>query len=303
MTTLMVSFRNTLLLMCLFLTTSCSATNTKTEIVLVGSTPGDESIKSMLSISAYTKVDFIKWNLKLDNKNAFVLDITYGESQPNTLGFKSDSKQSIKGTYLITKNQEHNRFKEVYQLKSDDLPEKISLVKLNENLFHILTSQNQLMVGNGGWSYSLNRKTPIESGKILISSPMPDDKSIQLVFDGRTPCQEIAAEHPEMNASPSCFKLKWRLILNRDSVTYLPTTCTIRNIVDNQPRDISGKWEILNGTSSNQNTIIYKISVDNLTEPILLFAGDENVLFFLDKNNEPFTGNADFSFALNKKIK
>src|SRR5690606_23546157 len=101
-----------------------------------------------------------------------------------------------------------------------------------------------LMVGNGGWSYSLNRESPVDSGKILISSSVSEDKSLQLVFDGRTPCQEIAAEHPEMNASPSCFKLKWRLILNRDSVTHLPATCIIRKVVDNEPRDISGKWTI-----------------------------------------------------------
>lgn len=301
MTTLMLSLRNTLLLLCIFLTNSCSATNAKTEIHLVGSTPGDESIKSMLSIPVETKVDFIRWDLKLDGKNSFILDITYGESQPNTLGFKSENKQSIKGAYLIAKNKEHTSFAEVYQLNSDDL-EKISMVKINENLFHILTSQNKLMNGNGGWSYSLSRKAPVDSGEILISSPILEDKSLQLVFDGRTPCQEIANEHPEMNADQSCFKLKWRLILNRDSVTHQPTTCNIRNIVNNQPRNISGKWEIINETEVNPDIIIYKIKVDNLAEPILLFVADENVLFFLDKNNKPFIGNKDFSFVLNKKV-
>jgi hypothetical protein len=62
----------------------------------------------------------------------------------------------------------------------------------------------------GGWSYSLNRKDTVSSDEILFSSTISDDKSIKLVFDGRTPCQEIAAEHPEMNAGQSCFKLKWR---------------------------------------------------------------------------------------------
>lgn len=303
MTTLMESFRNTLLLLCLSLNISCSGSNASLEIDLVGSTPGDESIKSMLSISSDTKVDFIRWSLKLDSKNAFVLDIIYGESQPNTLGFKGDGrKQIIKGTYLITKNQENNHFKEVYQLRSDARSEKIALVKLNENLFHILTPQNQLMVGNGGWSYSLNRKASVDSGEILFSSPIPEDKSLQLVFDGRTPCREIATAHPEMNASSSCIKLKWRLILKRDSVTFLPSTCTIRNIVDNQPRDVSGRWTIINGTVKNPEVIIYKIQVDNLTEPILFLVGDENVLFFLDKNYKPFIGNEDFSFTMNKRL-
>lgn len=302
MTTVKKFIRNALLLMCIFLTSSCSAGNIKPEIILIGSTPGDEPIKTMLTIPAETKVDFMRWNLILDDKNSFVLEIAYGESKPNTLDFKSDGKQTIKGTYLIVKNQEENRFKEIYQLNSDDLPEIISIVKINENLFHILTPQNQLMIGNGGWSYSLNRKVPIDSGKILISSPVSDDKSLQLVFDGRTPCQEIATEHPEINASPSCFKLKWKLILNRDSVTYLPTTCTIRTIVDNQPRDVTGRWTIIKGTATNTEAIIYKIQADNLAEPILLFLGDENVLFFIDKYNNPFIGNEDFSFAMNKRV-
>lgn len=303
MKTLMLIFRNTLLLISLFFVTSCSATNTEQEIILVGSTPGDESIKSMLSISADTKVDFITWNLKLNSKSTFVLDIAYGESQPNTLGFKSNSqKRSIKGTFLIAKDNNPSRFKEVYHLKSNDLPKNISLAKISENVFHILTLQNQLMNGNGGYSYSLNRKIPADSDKILISSPAPDTKSLQLIFDGRTPCQEIASEHPEMNAGQSCFKLKWRLILSRDSITHLPTACTIRNIVNNQPRNISGKWEIINGTKANPDVIIYKIQADNLAEPILLLLADENVLYFIDNNNKPFIGNEDFSFAMNKKV-
>jgi hypothetical protein len=256
----------------------------------------------MLTIPAEAKVDFIRWNLILDDENAFVLDIAYGESKPNTLDFKSAGKQTIKGTYLIVKNQEENRFKEIYQFKSDDLPEIISIVKINENLFHILTPQNQLMIGNGGWSYSLNRKVPINSGKILISSPVPDDKSLQFVFEGRTPCQEIATEHLEMNADQSCFKIKWRLILNRDSITHEPTTCTIRNIVNNQPRDVTGRWTIIKGTATNEEAIIYKVQADNLAEPILFFLGDENVLFFLDKDNNPFIGNEDFSFTMNKIV-
>lgn len=298
MATLKNLFRETLLL-CVLLSASCSARNTKSEITLIGSTPGDEFVKTMLTIPPETKVDFIRWSLILDDKNNFVLDINYGESQPNTLGFKGDGeKKSFKGTFSIL---ESSNFKKVYHLKSADFFTEILIAKLNENIFHLLTSQNQMIVGNGGWSYSLNRKVPVHNDEISITSKTSEDKSVQLVYDGRTPCQEIANEHPEMKMTSSCFKIKWRLTLNRDSITYQPTTCTIRNIVDNQPRDISGKWEIVKGTETNPNAIIYKIKVDNLSEPILLFVGDENVLFFLDKNNEPMIGNKDFSFTMNKK--
>jgi len=272
------------------------------EIILVGSTPGDELIKSMLSLPSGTNVDFIKWNLKLNSKSSFVLDLVFGESQPNTLGFKNGGeKRSITGTFSLNEFIGESKFQETVHLKSASFPGIISLIKVNQNLFHLLSPQNRLMNGNGGWSYSLNRKNPVTSGKILFSSIISEDQSLQLIFDGRTPCREIAIDHPEMKASQACFKLKWRLILNRDSVTHQPTTCNIRNIVDNQPRTVSGKWKILNGTDSNPTCLIYKIEVDNLAEPILLLAGDTDVLFFLDKNKVPLIGNEDFSFTLNKK--
>lgn len=301
MKTVKTFFKSTLLIFCVVLFSgSCSAVNTQAEISLVGSSPADELIKSILIIPAGQKVDFINWDLELTNKNTFVLNIVFGESQPNTLGFiGGGEKRTYKGTFSVS---ESSNFEEVYHLKSAGLSTEIRIAKLNENIFHLLTSQNQMITGNGGWSYSLNRKEPVDNDEISIpSAAIIKDRSLQVVYDGRTPCQEIANEHPQMKATSSCFKIKWRLTLNRDSITYQPTTCTIRNIVDNEPRDVSGKWEIIRGTATNPNAIIYKIKADNLAEPILLFVGDEHVLFFLDKNNKPMIGNKDFSFTMNKK--
>jgi hypothetical protein len=56
-------------------------------INLVGSTPADSLITSQLSIQPGTKIDFIHWNLVLKNQTIFILNITFGESKPNTLGF------------------------------------------------------------------------------------------------------------------------------------------------------------------------------------------------------------------------
>lgn len=307
MKTLKSFYSYTLLLLCVFFSTSCSATGTSPEIVLVGSTPGDELIKSLLTIPSDMKVDFIRWNLNLNNansnQNSYILDINFGEAQPNTLGFTNGGeKRSFEGTFAVSKNKNASAGSEIYHLKSKSLPNAISIIKISENLFHLLTPQNELMLGNGGWSYSLNRKDPFGSDKILISSTLSDFKFIQLVFDGRTPCQEIANEHPEMNARQSCFKLKWRLILNRDSVNHLPTTYTIRKVVNNNFQDVSGKWTIINGIPSNPDAIIYKIEPDKPDESISFLVADDNVLFFLDKNNEHYVGNEDFSFTLNKKI-
>jgi hypothetical protein len=296
-------FQIGLLFIILFFSGSCVANNTNDDIILVGSTPGDEEMKSMLLIPASTKIEFIKWNLKLAENDNFVMDIHFGETQPNTLGFKNGGeKLTINGTFSIAKNEGKSPFKEVYTFESKGFNGKVSMAKLNENVFHFLTAQNQLMNGNGGWSYSLNRKNPVNSGEVLISSTINDEKSLQLVFDGRTPCQEIANEHNEMKVSDACFKLKWRLILNRDSVTYLPSTYSIRKIVDGKARNLTGKWTIIKGITEKPDAIIYKIDSDNPEESMSFLVGDDNVLFFLNKNDEPYTGNENFSFSLNKKL-
>lgn len=285
----------------LLLLSSCSARNAS-EVVLVGSTPGDSLIKAMLAIPGDTQIDFIRWTLRLETQNYFVLDIALGESQPNTLGFKKGGEnRTMKGTFATTTRGKSGSFAEVYHLKSDRFSGEVCLTKLNENVFHLLTPDNQLMRGNGGWSYSLNRRNPVPTEKILISSAISGDKPLQQVFDGRTPCQEIAGDHPEMNASQSCFKLKWRLILKWDSVNYLPATYTLRKVVDNEPRDVSGKWTIKKGTRTNPNAIIYQLEPDKPGESISFLVGDDNILFFLNQNNELYTGNENFSFTLNRR--
>lgn len=73
--------------------------------VLLGCTPGDDLIISQLSIANETIIDFIKWDLTLDNSNhnTFMLNIVYGESQPNTLGFNGEKGNRIKVNTIFPK--------------------------------------------------------------------------------------------------------------------------------------------------------------------------------------------------------
>lgn len=294
-----------LLLPLMWVADSRSPTDVPEQIVLTASTPGDETMKSLLDIPRETKVDFIRWNLVLNagdaEKKDFTMDIVFGESQPNTLGFKGGGqKWLIDGQYVHERSSEING--EVYRLQSRNLPRRIAIVKLTDNLFHFLTPDDALMVGNGGWSYTLNRKDPVDSPSILPALVPPSrmgNAAREVVFDGRTPCQEIAAEHPEMRVSQDCFKLKWRLILRRDG-SGRPTTCTIRKVVDGTARNLTGKWMITRGTEANPDVMIYTIEPDNPDESISFLVGDDNVLFFLKKDNTLFIGNKDFSFTLNK---
>jgi hypothetical protein len=300
MRTVLLYCRSLLTGLLLFFSCSCDAADHENGLVLTGSTAGDPLIKRMLKIPAQTAVDFIRWNLVLQDDHQFSLDIQFGESQPNTLGFKNGGvKNSFTGSYTVTAS---DHFKVLYRLSSSDLPGMIALVKISENVFHLLNAQGEFMNGNGGWSYSLNRHKTVEPNTILIKSSGKEDQSARVIYEGRTPCREIAAEHPEMKVSPACFKLKWQLVLNRDPVTFLPTTFMIRKIIDGKAQNVSGKWIIQKGTGINQGQVIYIIEPDKPAESISFLVADRHVLFFLNKQQQPYVGNADFGFALNRKL-
>ena len=279
---------------------SCSWASDKT--VFVGCTPGDSLIKSKLDIPNGIVIDFIKWDLIFDslNHNTFGLNIIYGESQPNTLGFKEGGrKKSYQGKYRIVKDKD----KEIYQLVSSGFQTEISMIKLNANILHLLTPQKQFMIGNGGWSYTLNNKTPDKNihplPTLTNSTTILKDTSLEVIYDGRTPCQDFAAEN-KLTVSPSCFKLKWKLILNRNPKTLQPTTYALRR-TNSRENDITGNWIIIEGSALNPNAIIIQLDPDKPNQTVSLFVGDENVLFFLHKDNNLFVGNDNFSFTLNKR--
>lgn len=274
--------------------------HTVNEINLVGSTPGDRPIKVQLGIPDQAKIDFIRWDLKINQPGTFNLRIIFGENQPNTLGFMGGGQtKEFQGIYVIAKNE----YSEIYYLSANRL--KVSMIRLNDNLFHILDTENNLLVGNGGWSYTLNNKIPDKWDnklpKFLGGKKNSNDRLVQVIYDGRTPCQEFAHDH-QMQVSSACFKLKWKLTLNRDATTFKPTTYSIRKVVDNVPRDIIGSWTIIKGISGDPDAVIYQLDPDKPDQTISLLAVDENILFFLHPNKKLYTGNEDFSFTLNKRL-
>lgn len=273
-------------------------------LTLVGSTPGDEVIKSFLDISKDTPVDFIRWHLTLHSPNTFTLQIAFGESKPNTLRFKVEEKKQYGGTYTIssTDSKNNNSKQIIYRLKSQELKEEILLLKINENLFHVLDRQKNLLVGNGGWSYTLNRKETVSDFSVLkIVTDLPADTAQQIIYDGRTPCMEFAKEY-NLNVPSDCFKLKWKIIFKKDPKTLQPTTYEIRR-VEGYGSVISqiGRWLISKGTPNNPEAVIYQMIPDKAQNTVSLLLGDENVLFFLRKDYSLYTGNENFSFTLNKR--
>jgi len=103
----------------------------------------------------------------------FSLDILFGEVQQNTSGFKAGGqKLYFTGEYSLSESS--GRKGEIYHLKSSKLPSPILLRKINDNLLHVLTTQQALMVGDAGWSYTLNRLNSITDTSPAIHSKLPD---------------------------------------------------------------------------------------------------------------------------------
>ncbi|MEZ0541325.1 hypothetical protein [Fibrella arboris] len=128
----------------------------------VASSPCDLIPRAMLSIPADIECEFINWKLTLQvdpatqTPSIFRLDYTYGMTVPSTTGFANGGTTKQKtGTWRIDRDAQ-NRV--IYLLRADSTDKTIGLVNLDNKLLHLLDPQGRLMIGHGGWSYTLNRQ-------------------------------------------------------------------------------------------------------------------------------------------------
>jgi hypothetical protein len=286
---------------CLAFVASCTEASTaSSETAFVGSTPGDATIKTMLGIDVSKPVDFIRWHLVLrEQSKSFVMSARYGVGKPNTPDFEGGGeKLGFLGSY----DRSREGKKEIYRLTSKSLPGPISIVRLNDDLFHVLSPEKRLMVGTGGWSYTLSSNRPStqrSAGLPSIARVVTSKQADEIVFVGRTPCAEIAREY-KWPVGNECSKLKWKLTLRRDPKTGEPSTYTLQRTL-HRTGPIEGVWSIVKGTKTDPQALIYRLDPDKPESSITFLVGEENVMFFLDKEGRMFGGNADFSYTLNRR--
>ena len=267
--------------------------NRYAQSIFTGSTPADAPVRTFLKIDQQIPIDFIRWQLNLEPSGKYLININYGEGQPNTLGFKSGGKLAeVSGEY--TTRTDSNL--KIITLKSST--GSLALIYLNDNLLHFLTAEKKLLRGNGGWNYILSRKDPVDR---VSSLPVVNRKvslgENEIIFEGRTPCEELAKDYGITNAERECFKLKWLLTLRRDKNTGQPSTYTLSRTLE-RSRLLEGKWRMVTGDNGAQ---IIELLSEKGEVAVVLLAADEGVLLFLDKQRRLFTGNKDFSYALNRR--
>lgn len=246
-----------------------------------GSIPANSIVKSFLGIPLSDSIDFIRWKLTLSD-NAYTLNCNYGIGKPNTNGFINGGKKiELTGTLKKEKNY--------YLMQNGN--KTLKLAELNDNLLHLLNNDNTLMIGNGGWSYTLNNTVPLSTDKANATAQRTILKD-SMAFEGRTPCRGL-------DSRPECFKLKWYIILYADAKTNRPTHFDIKGTAYRTTGSKADSWKII---VNKDGQIIYQLNIGEAKSPLYLLKLDENVLIFTDANGNLLVGDEDFSYTVNRKF-
>ena len=250
--------------------------------IFTGSTPADPVVRSFLGIPISDSVDFIRWKLIFQD-DQYKLSCNYGVGKPNTNGFvNGGTKVEITGSLKKEKNNYHLHYGN----------KTLLVAELNEDLLHLLNSSYQLLVGNGGWSYTLNNVTPLHLEKVSLTST-PTIFKDSMAFQGRTPCQVPGIIAP----GSECYKLKWYIVLYASPEKNKPGKYKVLGTPWRKEGGIIGNWTAITGKNGRT---IYQLNDENGKGFLYLLKLDEQILVFTDANGKLLVGDEDFSYTINR---
>ena len=88
----------------------------------------------------------------------FILHYRFGMALNNTHGLVGGGNvREMKGTWTIASGGSANPRSIIFRLADSATGSIISLMKLNDDLLHLLDNQGHLMIGTAAWSYTLNK--------------------------------------------------------------------------------------------------------------------------------------------------
>ena len=268
------------LLLCLSIT---SLSGNAKQLVYQGSTPAHRDVRVFLHISLTDSIDFIKWHLSID-ADKYELSCTYGLAKGGTDGFTNERQALLSGKFA--RDGHH------YILKDD--VRDLYILQINPNLLQLLDRNKKILVGNGGYSYTLNTASPQKTNQLNVYSKQFLVEA-EASFQGRTPCQELATMMG-LNKSTACDKMKWYIIFFAN-----PTGGATHYLKGGRAYKretmAKGKWEIFRGKDGR---VIYKLDPDKGNFATYLVKVDDNTLFFTDADGNLLVGNKNFSYTLNR---
>jgi hypothetical protein len=165
------------------------------------------------------------------------------------------------------------------------------IAELNSDLLHLLNTDKSLLVGNGGWSYTLNNIKASGTDQVNFAAKQTILKD-SMVFDGRTPCRGL-------DFRAECYKLKWRIIFYVNSKKNETGTYRILSTIYRTESGKIGNWKIIKGKDGRT---IYQLNDEKGNALLHLLKLDENILVFTDADQKLMVGDEDFSYTLNRKL-
>ena len=276
-------------------------------VVFEAMTPCDPLTKPLRQIPDGVACEMTMWRITFAADRTFVLNAAYGMSQPNTTGIRDGgTKVDMTGAWSTSVGTNSDPHASVIALTDErDAAHSILFVKINDDLLHLLDPQKRLMVGNGGWSYTLNRiglataRSPF-AGTTSIAAPPSDATATPFetagVYEGRTPCSEITNEFTKVPSGPQCQRIKWRLRVNADSGSATSGTYEF----DGTETGRDGTWRLARGTRTHPSAMVLELDLGDSARFRLLHA-DANNLYVLDRDGELMVGDALLSYTLSRR--
>jgi len=167
----------------------------------------------------------------------------------------------------------------------------LKAVELNADLLHLLNADNSLLVGNGGWSYTLGI-TPSGTDQVSITAE-PTVFKDSIAFEGRTPCKV-----PGVIANGSfCYKIKWYVILYANAQMNKPGSYKILGTPWRTEGGRTGNWKIIAG---KKGRIVYQLNHSNGN--LYLLKLDEHILVFTDAQGKTSGGRRRFQLYFEQQV-
>jgi hypothetical protein len=163
------------------------------------------------------------------------------------------------------------------------------------------------MVGNGAWSYTLNRINPAKLSSNEINSKKVEETFFtdSIVFEGRLPCYgPLLALNGKDSAG--CNLIKCRIIFFCNNNLHPQSSLKFYSILVGAGGTrylATGKWTIMRGTKTDPNSTLYQLqfNTEKPQQNLVLLKGDDNILFLLDNEMNCMAGNDYCSYTLNRK--
>lgn len=254
-----------------------------------GTTPCDGITRPVPTMPAGAKCEMATWRVDLRVDGRYELTAAYGMPAANKRDLRGGGTTvELSGTY--------GREDKVIRLRTDDPGISLRFLRVGEDVLHLIDPDGRMLVGNGDWSYSLNRdgRSGRRSPVIAASYDEPGAPGGG-VFEGRTPCA------PELRTFlaklvTDCKQLNWRLTLRQNAAG--EPAGYLSGAVGRSK--LAGAWRILRGVPGHPDAVVYELRPAGKAVRLrMLLVGSQN-LFLLGPGQQLLVGDEYLSYTLSR---